>query len=403
MNPSRDPADLAAAARDFGGIARRMPAFVVRADTVDDIAAAVRFACDHELRVAPRGQGHTTRGQSLVAGGVVVDVRGVRDIAVDAAAGTATVGAGALWSDVLARTLAAGLAPATLTDYLGLTVGGTLSVGGIGGQSFRHGAQTDQIVELVVVTAAGEVVACSRDREAALFDASRGGLGRCGIIAAAVLRLVPAPRDATVAHLVYRDLDAMLAAQARLADDGRVDYLLGSMRPAWTYHLEAVAYADRIDLDGLAHTSSDVTSTTFAAHATRLDALGAQLAGDGALHPWLDVFVPPDTASHVIRDSLALLDADELADGHVMTYPVTTATPLLPAGRSILFDVLPTVRDRDALVRFEARCRQILAVVREAGGAPYPIGYPIGTPDDRPHARLDDACRRFDPDGRFAR
>ena len=57
-----------------------------------------------------------------------------------------------LWADVLNATLEHGLAPRVWTDYLHITVGGTLSNGGIGGQTFRHGPQISNVHELDVVT-----------------------------------------------------------------------------------------------------------------------------------------------------------------------------------------------------------------------------------------------------------
>ena len=76
-----------------------------------------------------------------------------------------------------------------LTNYLGLSVGGTLAVGGIGGTSSRRGMQTDQVVALDVVTGEGRELKCSRELNADLFDAIRGGLAQCGIITRATLRL----------------------------------------------------------------------------------------------------------------------------------------------------------------------------------------------------------------------
>ena len=64
----------------------------------------------------------------------------------------ADVGAGALWVEVLEECLRAGLAPRSWTDYLHLTVGGTLSNGGISGQAFKHGPQISNVLELEVVT-----------------------------------------------------------------------------------------------------------------------------------------------------------------------------------------------------------------------------------------------------------
>ena len=65
------------------------------------------------------------------------------------------VGAGATWRAVLGATLARGLTPPVLTNYLGLSVGGTLAVGGIGGTSSRYGMQTDNVLALDVVTGDG--------------------------------------------------------------------------------------------------------------------------------------------------------------------------------------------------------------------------------------------------------
>lgn len=64
----------------------------------------------------------------------------------------ADVGGEQLWIDVLHETAAYGLAPLSWTDYLHLTVGGTLSNGGISGQSFLHGPQINNVLELDVIT-----------------------------------------------------------------------------------------------------------------------------------------------------------------------------------------------------------------------------------------------------------
>jgi cytokinin dehydrogenase len=371
--------------RDFGGIVERTPACVIRVETVAEVEAAIRAARAKGLPVKARGQGHTTRGQSLTDG-VSIELRGLRHVSIDLAARTARVGAGLLWSELLTATLSVGLVPPTLTDYLGLSIGGTLSVGGIGGQSFRHGAQTDQVEALVVVTPHGDIVECSTERERALFDACRAGLGRFGTIVEAVVRLHPAPKRAMVSELTYANLEQLIAAQRRFVEQDAYDYLLGSILPTpngWAYKLEAVTY------DGAQ--GAGIRSMSYLEHALRLDQLVAQMKLAGtwtALHPWMDLFVPASAATELIGEALALLDPSELADGHLMTYPLTrSTTPLLalPAEpQSFLFDVLPNLRERAALPRFEERCHRITELVRTAGGGIYPIGYPIGTADERP-------------------
>ena len=62
------------------------------------------------------------------------------------------VGGELLWFDVLHATLKHGLTPRVWTDYLRITVGGTLSNAGISGQAFPHGPQISNVYELDVVT-----------------------------------------------------------------------------------------------------------------------------------------------------------------------------------------------------------------------------------------------------------
>jgi len=62
--------------------------------------------------------------------------------------------AGALWGDVAKAALARGRLPPVTPDAMMLSVGGTLSVGGMGETGFRCGAQVDHVLALDVVTGA---------------------------------------------------------------------------------------------------------------------------------------------------------------------------------------------------------------------------------------------------------
>src|SRR5688572_22202753 len=111
----------------------------------------VRYANEHGVKVAMRGQGHSSFGQAQVEAGVVIDSRALRRIlAVDDR--EAHVEAGATWEEVLSATLKRRRTPPVLPDTQVLTVGGTASVGGTGNASHRHGAMLDHVRELDVVT-----------------------------------------------------------------------------------------------------------------------------------------------------------------------------------------------------------------------------------------------------------
>ena len=149
---SSDPGVRAAAAQDFGRLVHKQPRAVFRPASSADITNLMRWAGSQDLKVAARGQGHSIYGRALTEDGIVIDmntISTIRRVQPD----RIVVEAGATWASVLEATLAQGLTPPVLTNYLGLSIGGTIAVGGIGAASSRHGMQTDQVIELDVVTA----------------------------------------------------------------------------------------------------------------------------------------------------------------------------------------------------------------------------------------------------------
>ena len=206
-----------AAAMDFGGLLRAVPAAVVRPASADDVASAIRAAAlTPHLTVAARGNGHSVAGQAMAEGGLVLDMRSLAATSSSSRRGGAQtmmqlvqcpsegggghccfadVPGGALWEEVLHWGVDNhGLAPSSWTDYLRLTVGGTLSNGGVSGQSFRYGPQVSNVAELEVVTGDGECRVCSRSSHPDLFFAVLGGLGQFGVITRARIPLHKAPK-----------------------------------------------------------------------------------------------------------------------------------------------------------------------------------------------------------------
>ena len=88
----------------------RHPAVVVRCTSASDVSAAVGFARRRDLEIAVRGGAHSTAGNSVVEGGLQLDLSGMRDVTVDPVARRAVVGGGATLGDVDAAAQAHGLA-----------------------------------------------------------------------------------------------------------------------------------------------------------------------------------------------------------------------------------------------------------------------------------------------------
>ena len=64
---------------------------------------------------------------------------------------------GELWVDVLRATLDVGLARRSWTDYIDISIGGTLPNDGISSQTSRFGPQISNVLQLQIVTGSCEI------------------------------------------------------------------------------------------------------------------------------------------------------------------------------------------------------------------------------------------------------
>ncbi|XP_027904278.1 cytokinin dehydrogenase 5 isoform X2 [Vigna unguiculata] len=233
---SVDTWELEAASVDFGRLSRGEPSEVVHPATAQDVARVVKAALESGFAVSARGHGHSINGQALIREkkGVVIEMgKGGSGVRVCEKGMYVDVWGGELWIEVLSATLGYGLAPMSWTDYLYLSVGGTLSNAGISGQTFNHGPQISNVYELDVVTGKGELVTCSEDRNSELFHAVLGGLGQFGIITRARIALEPAPTRVRWIRVLYSNFGRFCEDQEYLislhgkAGRERFDYVEG--------------------------------------------------------------------------------------------------------------------------------------------------------------------------------
>jgi len=186
----RDAVDFHAARRTWNGLVDRSPLLIAQPRDPADIAAAVRVAIDQGLPLAVRGGGHSIPGLSTCDGGVVVDLCGMRDVLVDPATRSASVGGGALLGDLDAAAAGYGLAvPAGVVSHTG--VAGLTLGGGMGWLSRRWGMTVDNLIEAEVVTAGGEVLVASEQHDPDLLWAIRGGGGNFGVVSRFTFTLHP--------------------------------------------------------------------------------------------------------------------------------------------------------------------------------------------------------------------
>lgn len=142
---------------DFGRIIEENPSAILNPKSPQEISQLIGSIFSKNtkyIQIAPRGAAHSTYGQSETLGGIIINMTLLPTL-IKVEKEFVDVSGGVLWVEVLKVTLKHGLTPRSWTDYLYLTIGGTLSVGGISGQSFKFGPQISNVLELDVITGNG--------------------------------------------------------------------------------------------------------------------------------------------------------------------------------------------------------------------------------------------------------
>jgi FAD/FMN-containing dehydrogenase len=174
----------------FNAMIDRYPAVIARCATPRDVADALRLAARESLAVAVRAGGHSVAGMSVNDGGMVIDVRPMKQVTVDPAARTVKAGAGVTWAEFDAATQEHGLATTggrvSSTGITGFTLGG-----GSGWTERKFGLACDNLISVDLVTADGRQTTASRAQHPELFWALHGGGGNFGVATALEYQLHP--------------------------------------------------------------------------------------------------------------------------------------------------------------------------------------------------------------------
>jgi len=393
---------------DFGRMIRRVPGVVVRPAGTSDVAKVIRYARQNSIPVATRSEAHTQSGQALTDGGILVDMTSLdRILAVDSAAPWADCEAGVKWDTLVRQTIPRGLVPPVLTNNLGVTVGGTLSVAGLGVASFRHGAQGDNVLEIEAVLGTGDVVVCSESAERAVFDAVRSSFGQFGVITRARVRLRRCKPKTRTYFLLYDDLAAVMRDAQVAIERDKVDYIESTCVPcpqgfrttgetkeafaAWFFPLHltvefdpASPPADPDVLQPLApyrkmHVE-DQDTLQFAARLEPLFAVWKRIGNWALPHPWTETILPWGAALPFITQVLAGLPPTALGGGHVLLWPcrgTVSRIPLFmyPATPLVMgFGILPGVPP-DLLPQARQRLNRMSDMSMAAGAKRYLSGF----------------------------
>ncbi|XP_010090224.2 cytokinin dehydrogenase 1 isoform X2 [Morus notabilis] len=416
------------AARDFGNTHHFLPSAVLHPKSVSDISSTIKHIFDmgpgSQLTVAARGHGHSLQGQAQAHQGVVINMESLQEQEIQIYTGEqpyADVSGGQLWINILHETLRYGLAPKSWTDYLYLTVGGTLSNAGISGQAFKHGPQISNVYQLEVVTGKGEVVTCSENQNADLFYAVLGGLGQFGIITRARISLEPAPKMIKWIRVLYSDFSSFSKDQEHLiSSQDSFNYiegfviinrtgLLNTWRSSFDpkdpirasqfnsegrtlYCLEMALYFSPNEVDSvnkklerLLSELSYIHSTLFLSEVSYLEFLNRVHFSERKLrqkglweipHPWLNLLVPKSKINQFAEEVFGNI-LNYSSNGPILIYPVNKSkwnnkTSLVTPDEDIVYLVAflssatPFSTGKDGLENILTQNKRILEYCAEA-------------------------------------
>jgi FAD/FMN-containing dehydrogenase len=180
----------------------RRPGVIVRCANANDVAVTVGFAREQGLLVAIRGGGHNIAGNAICDDGIVIDLSAMKHVEIDPKAKRARVEPGCTLGDFDAaaqqHALATPLGINSTTGVAGLTLGG-----GFGWLSRKYGMTIDNLISVDVVTADGKRLRASKDENADLFWAIRGGGGNFGVVTSFEYQLHPVGPEVLSGLIVF--------------------------------------------------------------------------------------------------------------------------------------------------------------------------------------------------------
>ncbi len=139
-----------------------------------------------------------------------VNVRDLNQILeIDPKAKTCTAEPGVTFSDLVRETLKHGLVPMLVPELKTITIGGAVSGCSVESMSYKYGGFHDSCLEYEVITAQGEALLCSPEKNADVFHMIHGSYGTLGVISRLKFSLVPAKPFVRMDYTTYPTFQAL--------------------------------------------------------------------------------------------------------------------------------------------------------------------------------------------------
>jgi FAD/FMN-containing dehydrogenase len=195
--------------------ATRPSVYAVAARNADDIAAAVDFARENNLRLVVKGGGHSYQGTSNAPDSLLIWTRHMHDVTIQpdfvprgcksAPQRAVTVGSGTIWMQAYDAVTTKAGAYVQGGGCTTVGVAGLIQSGGFGSFSKHYGTAASGLLEAEVVTADGKVRIANACTNSDLFWALKGGGGGTfGVVSKLTLRVRDLPEFAGGANFTVK-------------------------------------------------------------------------------------------------------------------------------------------------------------------------------------------------------
>jgi len=314
----------------WNAIVKKRPSLVVQPLSAEDVRKTVTFAREHGLLLSIKSGGHNVAGTSLADGGMTLDLSRMKSVEVDPERRRVHVGAGCVLGEVDQATQQYGLATVlgtvSETGVAGLTLGG-----GFGHLTRRYGWTVDNLEEVDIVTAEGQLRRAAADENEELFWALRGGGGNFGVVTQFIYRPREVGPQVTGGIVLWdaAEAPAVLAAYRDLTELGpRAVSLLLTLRPApaepfvpeaWrgrpvvgtvVCHTGDLAQAER-DLRGLRSIGNPIVDSVGVRPYVEVQTLLDRSQPDGLCNYWKSEFLPrlPDELFPLLQERASAIES----------------------------------------------------------------------------------------------
>lgn len=395
--------DVQAFGSDFGYIYTSIPEAVFQPKNSEEVQQVVQFLQKEEIPVVIRGEGHSQSGQSLpVPDGVTIDMSGLKKIvALDKKDLLLTCEAGCTWRELVEYGRSERVMPLVLPMFVDLSIGGTISAGGVGSASFRYGISASIVDEMEVVLADGSLVNCSSTKNPEVFAAVLANTGQAGIICSVRLKLREYKNNTITHYLIYDNLKQWLDDQRSLTTtncehiQGFFSYNIQGLKNGrpfvlWFYGLQvsfefanedekSLAAAVVQKLNPYKRLGEEIADT--AAFSFRFDPRFQAMRQSGAFtlpHPWMEFLLPTEKLEILVPEILNKLPL-AMGDGHRLVFINSNHLPenfQIPGAKSVVaFAALPTSVPPPQLKDVLSKLKELHDFVIANGGKRYLSGW----------------------------